>query len=79
MPIAYSTLLKIDRFGIQAVYGRELGVDEITIMQGVENIILSVKSRESSDFAKWITDNPQAQELLSDARKCAIEEGLIDE
>ena len=61
------------------MYGRPLGVDEITTMQVVENIILSVKSRASSDYAKWITDNPQAQELISDARKHAINEGLISE
>ena len=80
MPIAYSTLLNIDRFGAQAVFGRPLGVDEITSMRVVENIILSVKARErASDYAKWVTDNPEAQELISDARKYAKDEGLLDE
>lgn len=80
MPVAYSTLLNIDRFSAEAVFGRALGVDEITTMRVAENIILSVKSREAAgDFVKWGTDNPDAQELISDARQCAKDEGLLDE
>ncbi len=48
-------------------------------MQAVENIILSYKSRISTDNnVNWVQDNPEAQELLEDARKCAKAEGLID-
>ena len=79
MPIAYSTLLNIDRFGVDGIYGRALGVDEISSMRTVENVILAHKSRaNSSELTKWVHDNPEAQQLLSDARKYAIDEGLIN-
>ena len=65
MPHELETLRYLDRFGVQAVYGRVLSAKEIRQMTIVENLINAYKSREQSgDWVNWAKDHKEMNKLL---------------
>ena len=59
----------IDRFGVQAVLGRTLYLDEIKNMTIAQNTYYAYQSRaQSEDLAKWSSENPELARILSEAR-----------
>ena len=62
----------IDRFGSQAVLGRQLGAGEIKRMRVAENIVSAYRSRASSkSWATWASENKDMNHLLITARELA--------
>lgn len=65
MPKELKTLLDIDRFGIQAIYGRTLSKNEVLRMRTAENVVKAYVDRNNSkDWASWARDHKDANRLL---------------
>lgn len=65
----------MDRFGAQAVYGRNLGAGEIRRMITAENTIQAYRDRERAEnWAQWAHDNRAAAGLLARAAKAAADD-----
>ena len=74
-PEALQALNNIERFGVQALYGRALRSSEVKAMIVTQNILSAYKSRsEAEDWVKWTNDNPQAASLLAVAMRLAYGE-----
>lgn len=60
----------IDRFGVEAVYGRKtLSAKEIRNMLIAENVVNAYNARRAAmgdNVAKWASENESAARLLSD-------------
>jgi hypothetical protein len=76
MPREIESAALIDRFGVQSVYGRLLGVGEMRRMMHVEAIVTAYQSREryrdqngGVNFAEWAAQNKAAARLLNEALK----------
>ena len=62
----------IDRFGVQAVMGRQLGAGEMRRMIMAENIVNAYHNRQrAADWVKWAEDYPDEAVLLNYAMKAA--------
>ena len=60
----------IDRFGAQAVMGRNLGYLELRHMVLAENVLNAYNNRaKSQEWATWAKENPEQAELLAEAVK----------
>ena len=60
----------VEKYGVQAVFGRALFLHEIKEMNIAENIYNAYKSRKASDnLAKWTTENQGLAEILSGLEK----------
>ena len=58
----------VNKFGVEAVFGRPLFLHEIREMIIAENTADAYKARKASgDWAKWSVENPELAELLSKA------------
>ena len=68
MPAELLDLSYIDRFGVEAVYGRkELSYGEIRRMITAENVYQAIRSRNAAmdgNIAEWASKNKQAAKLL---------------
>ena len=61
-----------DRFGVEAVYGRTPGGQELRRMIAAENVVKSYEERQQSDnWAAWARDNPEKSEILNRAMRLA--------
>mgnify|MGYP003464051790 CR=1 FL=1 len=62
-------LAKIDRFGLEAITGRrKFYHGELSRLIIAENIVMAYNSRkQSNNWAKWASDNPEAEKLLIEA------------
>ena len=58
---------RIDRFGVKAVFGRDvMGANEMSRIIIAENIVAAYKDRKkSSNWVEWQINNPQMSELLN--------------
>jgi len=55
----------IDRFGVLAILGRQLGAGEIKRMRVAENIVAAYRSRaQSKNWATWASENKDMSHLL---------------
>lgn len=64
----------IDRFGVQAVYGRTPGAGELRRIVAAENIIrIYDEATGAEDWVAWSKANPDNAERLSSAIKAAKE------
>lgn len=62
----------LERFGVTALFGRPLTINEIRTIRITENIRNAYIDRESAnDITEWITNNAELHEILSEARKDA--------
>lgn len=62
----------MDRFGVEAVYGRQLGVREMSHMLTSEAITKLYQAREKAEnWATWARENPTGAELLAEAQLLA--------
>lgn len=61
----------IDRFGVEAVFGRKtLAAGEIFRMMTAENIRAAFRARrQAQNWAEWASENPQAARMLADIEK----------
>jgi len=60
----------IDRFGVEAVYGRTPGAGELRRMVVAENVIKAFEARQQAqDWAQWSKDNPELAALLAQAMR----------
>jgi hypothetical protein len=60
----------IDRFGVQAILGRQLYALEVNRINMAEHVINAYQSRKQSDnFAEWVGSNPDKTELLAYAER----------
>ena len=67
-PIELKMVQNVNRFGVEAVFGRPLFLHEIREMIIAENTADAYKSRKASgDWAKWSIENPELADLLSKA------------
>ena len=76
-PISREVLLLayIDRFGVDAVMGRQLGAGEMRRMTVAENIVKAYRSRAKADnWAEWANLYPDLNRILEDAM-LAVEDG----
>ena len=68
IPYELIDLSYIDRFGVEAVYGRKtLSAKEIRNMILAENVVNAYNSRRAAmgdNVAKWAAENEQAAKLL---------------
>lgn len=65
MPTELETLIDIDRFGTQAIYGRVLSKNEVKRMRAAENVVNAYNSRkQSGDWAAWARDHKDMNRLL---------------
>lgn len=64
-------LVKIERFGLEAITGRrQFYFGELRQMIAAENIVTAYKSREhSKDWTEWTRNNPLLTEILVDVEK----------
>ena len=80
IPKEWRLLNAIDRFGVDAVMGRQLYANEITRMGIVDKIITGYLAKTNSgDWAKWEQNNREWADLVNAAGKLAVEMGLIKE
>ena len=74
IPTPLRALHYVDRFGVQAVYGRQLGVREMSHMLTSEAITKLYHARERAEnWAAWAQKNPTGAELLAEAQLLAQE------
>jgi hypothetical protein len=67
-PNEWVLLTYIDRFGADAVLGRNPRVEEMRRMVLVENVITSYRdSKQASSMAEWIKHNHDRYHLLQEA------------
>ena len=66
MPNELRLLDQIDRFGVQAILGRQLGAKEITHMRAAENIVKYYRLRsQAKSWATWAKENPEGAAILN--------------
>lgn len=70
------TLAKIDRFGLEAIYGRKtFYYGELRCLMIAENIHYAYHTRKTSkDWSDWTAKNPTLAALLFEAEKLAQDE-----
>lgn len=65
-PVELQTAHYIDRYGVWAVMGRPLFLNEMQEIAIAENVESAYRSRQQSgDWAEWSSRNPAMAELLS--------------
>jgi hypothetical protein len=70
LPDELAMLSSIDRFGVQAVYGRPLSFHELRMMRLSENIGNYYRERaKAENWAVWAESNPGKAEVLAMAGK----------
>ena len=72
----------VDRYGVQAVFGRTLSFHEIRMMSLADNIVNAYQERKRSDnWAQWAEANHGKAELLGIAGRLHEEltDGIRDE
>ena len=76
-PHELTELSYIDRFGVMAVYGRQvLSYGEMQKMLAAENVIRAYRSRQSApNRGKWAQENQDADGLLNDIEILIHENG----
>lgn len=63
----------VSRFGVEAVFGRPLYTKEMRRMVAADNIYSAFTSRKNSkDWGKWASENPELDEILRYAMKASI-------
>lgn len=68
MPQELLQLNYIDRFGAQAVMGRNLGYKEMQHMVLAENVVKAYEDRnKSKSWASWAKEHPEKAQLLAEA------------
>jgi len=70
----------IDRFGVQAVYGRALTCREINAMTLAESVrnVYNQRAQANTDWSAWAQTYPDLSAFLNRAIKAAAELGYID-
>lgn len=64
-----------ERFGFEAIFGRQPRPVEMRQMIACENVVSAYNSRAAADdWVKWAKDNPAAAETLNQALKVAYGE-----
>ena len=72
MPDELVILRSIDRYGVNAIYGRPLSFHEIRMMTLADSVVNAYREREKSDnWGAWTDMNPDKAELLAEAGKLA--------
>lgn len=65
IPVEIRKLNYIDRFGIDAVYGRQLNYQELRRLEIAEAVVKGYISRKNSpDWTKWARENKKINALL---------------
>lgn len=70
MPHEIELARYVDRFGVEAVFGRVMGAGEIRRIMTAEAVIGAYKSRQKSEnWAGWVVEHPGEAELLAHAEE----------
>jgi len=65
----------VDKYGVQAVFGRPLSFHEIRMMSLADNVVNAHRERaKSGNWAEWAEANPNKARILADAGKLYGEE-----
>ena len=68
----------IDRYGVEAIFGRPLSFQEVRTMTLADNVYSAFKERaRSENWAEWAGKFPDKARLLADAGR--LYDGLDDE
>ena len=60
----------MDRFGVEAVYGRTPGGQELRRMIQAENVVKAYEERaQAENWAQWAKDYPEKNRLLAEAER----------